>query len=273
MTQIGPHLLGRRPSPPDHRDLRLAHFLAPSPLDAALAKLTAARGVPLAVKQWAATVTAHLEGCGPQPPAAPTPPPVASSVVWVDHENVLDQGNTGHCVGFGWAQWGNTDPVNDAFRNSDGDAIYYEAKVIDGEPNEESGSSVRSGAKAMRRRKRLSAYAFARSVEEVRAFVRSKGPLVVGTNWTDGMFHPNGDSFVRPTGALQGGHCYLLVGDLPGDDAFLFQNSWGSRWGMKGRFKIRYSDFAELLADHGEACAAVELPRDGIDVPPDTGRR
>jgi hypothetical protein len=111
----------------------------------------------------------------------------------------------------------------------------------------------------MQTRGRLSAYAFAANADEAREFVRI-GPIVVGTNWTNAMFEPDAKGFVRPTGATAGGHCYLLVGDLPAEGALLFQNSWGCSWGINGRFKMKYADFDRLFGKYGEACAAVELP-------------
>ena len=44
------------------------------------------------------------------------------------------------------------------------------------------------------------------------------------------------------------------------EDGYLFQNSWGSSWGLNGRFKIKTADLASLLAAQGEACCTAELP-------------
>jgi len=274
VENLGPHLLGRRPSPPDPRDYQLAHFLAGDPLDAALAALMSSwEGKK--TKAWANLITQRVKSLSPVPPDPtptptptptpdPTPTPItptpAADVVWTDSDAVLDQGQTPHCVGFGWAGWGDTQPVDDHFTNADGDKIYYECKVIDGEPGQEDGSDVRSGAKAMQNRKRLSAYAFAKSIDEVRAFLAAHGPVVFGSDWTNDMFNPDANGYVKPTGGVAGGHCYACVGDLVSEGALLFQNSWGDSWGLSGRFKMTYADAAQLLANNGEACAAVELP-------------
>lgn len=262
---LGPHLLGRTPSPPDPRDYQLAHFLTDDPLDAALAAVLGSwEGHK--TKAWAQIITARVKSLSPTPvdPAPIPDPPVpvpTPDVDWLDPAGALDQGQTGHCVGFGWAQWGNTLPIEDHFLDADGDAIYYECKNIDGEPGQENGSSVRSGAKAMQTRKRLSAYAFAQTLDEARAWVDSHGPVVFGTDWLDGMFNPDAQGFVHPTGAVAGGHCYACVGDVVSEGALLFQNSWGTNWGMPGgRFKMTYADATMLLGQQGEACAAVELP-------------
>jgi hypothetical protein len=194
----------------------------------------------------------------------------ADAPAWVDPIQ-LDQGQTGHCVGFGWAGWGDATPVQDTFQNADGDAIYYECKVIDGEPLAEDGSNVRSGAKAMQNRGRLTAYAFATNTAQIDEWF-NHGPVVFGSDWYHDMFTPDPAGTVHATGAIDGGHCYLGLDDLaPAEDAYLCQNSWGD-WGpLHGRFKISKADMAMLLASGGEACLAAESPLPSpapVPVPP-----
>ncbi len=172
----------------------------------------------------------------------------------------LDQGETGHCVGFGWAGWVDALPVEGFYQNADAHALYYECKIIDGEPGAENGSTVRSGALAVRGRGRLAAFAFARSTAEINDWLNSNGSVVAGTNWTNDMFTPDGNGYVRPSGPVVGGHCYVMLDYLDDEDAYLFQNSWGGHWGLNGRFKMKRSDFDGLLHDNGEACCAAELP-------------
>lgn len=253
---LGAHLLGRK-YVPDDRDYELEDFLAVDPLQTALDAMIKNNAGSSYVRAWAKLATARILGTTPAP--TPTPPKPSGDVVWADADTVLDQGQTPHCVGFGWAGWGDTDPVNDKFTNADGDKLYYECKIIDGEPNAEDGSDVRSGAKAMQARKRLSAYAFTTSIETVKTFVNTKGPVVFGTNWTEDMFNPDANGVVKPTGAIAGGHCYICVGDQASTSELIFQNSWGKSWGATGRFYMAYSDAQSLLSQQGEACAAVEL--------------
>lgn len=287
---LGSHLLGRIPSPPDERDYKLADYLGDdnsNPLDQALANLKRSKTVATATKNWATTITNYLKTLSPQPSPSPSPSPTPSpspspapstgDKTYDDNEPVLDQGQYGTCVGNGWSQWANTDPIDDKYTEGMGQsaknggpyarAVYYEATVIDGQPDDpdapnggQQGSTVRSGAKAMQARTRLSAYAFASSIDEIKQFVQQSGPVVVGTDWTNDMFNPDANGYITPTGATEGGHCYLIVGDLESEGAFLFQNSWGSSWGLNGRFKMKYADFEKLLNSGGEACAAVELP-------------
>jgi len=226
----------------------------------ALAKLEAAKGVAPATKAWAEAITAYLKGSQP----SPVPD---DGKVWADTEAVLDQGDYGTCVGNGFAQWGNTLPVDDKYTEKAARAIYYEATVLDGSPDDpdapgggQQGATVRSGAKAMVARKRIGTYAFAKSTDEITAWVSAKGPVVVGTNWTEDMFTPDVNGIVYPTGGVAGGHCYVLVGYHPGTHEYEFLNSWGESFGLHGRFFMAVEDFGLLLAQDGEAVAAVELP-------------
>ena len=254
----------RMPSPPDDRDYKMADVLKEDPLDVTFAALMASSTVATATKRWAQVVTGLLKAApapapNPGPGPAPSPVPGVPDLIWADPIQ-LDQGQTNHCVGFGWAGWGDADPVDDEYQNADADRIYYECKIIDGEPNQENGSTVRSGAKAMTNRGRVGSYVFAASIDEIRQWLQLHGPVVFGTDWTNDMFQPDAQGYVRPTGPVAGGHCYLALGDLTSEDAVLCENSWGLGWGLKGRFKMKWADFAELFANQGEACAGTELP-------------
>lgn len=191
----------------------------------------------------------------------PTPKPTGDTTPGWELKVQLDQGQTGHCVGFGWAGWVDALPVLGNYQNADGHAIYYECKVIDGEPLAENGSYVRSGALALRSRGRLAAFAFAKTTAEIDAWINNQGPVVVGTTWTNDMFNPDAKGFVKPTGGIAGGHCYLMLEKIDSEDAYVFQNSWGGSWGQNGRFKMKRSDFDGLMQDLGEVCCAAELSR------------
>lgn len=78
-------------------------------------------------------------------------------------------------------------------------------------------------------------------------------PLMVGTTWYTGMDDPTSDGFVAPAGDRNGGHQYVCLGVNFRDQYLTFLNSWGPDWGVNGRFKMKFADFAELLADDGDA--------------------
>lgn len=261
-VQVGPYLLGRK-YVPDARDwtINSIHQLT-APTDALL-DMTVREAIEtqnwfrswsgiLALWRWIKSVLAR-----PKPIPSPD-----GDVLWgLDAQ--LDQGNTGHCVGFGWACWGNTLPVDDQFQNPDGHRVYYETKIIEGEPGNEDGATVRGGAKAMQARKRLAAYAFASSVDEIIEWLTNHGPVVMGTDWTDDMFQKDRNGFVRPTGGLAGGHCYTAIGYHPhralANGTRVRSIEFDNSWGLWGRFEMTVEDVALLLARDGEACVALEL--------------
>lgn len=175
-----------------------------------------------------------------------------------DHSYVAEGFGVHNCVGFGYAGWGNALPIDDNYVDDDGHAIYYETKIIEGDPGGENGAYMRDGAEAMLARQRMSVYAFAETMDEILEHLRTKGPVVVGTEWTNDMFTPDANGFVRPTGSVAGGHCYLLYG-VEGEN-FLFKNSWGVQWGDSGSFRMTIPNFQVLLDAWGEAVASVELP-------------
>ncbi len=174
---------------------------------------------------------------------------------------VLDQKDTNHCVGFACAQFGNVLPTDSNQTNEDGHILYYMAKVIDDAAMGEDGTTLRSGARALKHFGMVSAYAFAHSIDEIATWLRDKGSVIVGTNWYASMMEPDARGFVRPEGGPCGGHAWLLVGyDLsnPFNRYFIGLNSWGAEWGKGGAFYIRTGDMARLLAAGGEAMTAVE---------------
>lgn len=255
------NLLGRRPSTPDDRDFTIAMVAEATPLELAYQRLLAARGANAAVKGWAAEVMRRLASLDPPVPH-PTPPPVDLDVVWQLPDPVLDQGDTPHCGGFGGAQWGNLEPVSDHYREPDAHALYYESVAIGGFPGTEDGVESRWVAKALQARGRLETYAFAVGAQEVIDWVRTRGPVMMGTDWTSGMFTPDANGLVSVTGAVQGGHFWVVCGDLPGVDQVLCLNSWGDTFGIGGYFKLTYADLVLLLtgiAWPGDAIVSPEL--------------
>lgn len=183
---------------------------------------------------------------------------------------ISDQGPTPHCVGFGWLNYGNADPVMDGWPNDMGHELYYRAKEYDGEPGAENGSSTLSGVKSFMTFGILkdNAYAFATTIEDVKVWVLAQSPVVVGTNWYNDMFEPDSNGLVHVGGGIAGGHEYMIVGYDRNTDLFKCANSWGSGFGLGGFFYISARDFAQLMTEEGDACTAVEIT--GEPVPPPT---
>jgi len=180
---------------------------------------------------------------------------------------VLDQGETPHCVGFAWAGWGISAPIEDPWCDLTGHDIYKACKVLDGEPDMQNGSTVRTGAKVLIARKRIKTYFFAQDVDEALDFVARFGPVVFGTIWTEGMSKPSSVGHViRVIGKVLGGHAYDVVGV---DSKYaLIKQSWGTGWlhSDSGYARILITDLKAAFRESGEACAATEqlLPVGGV---------
>lgn len=169
----------------------------------------------------------------------------------------LTQGYTGHCCGFGDANFLINNPINTPCTNEDGHKFYYMCKVIDGEPGNEEGSNIRSAAKVLQQIGRIKNYAFANDFETINWWLLNKGPLIVGTVWYEGMDMPDEYNVVHPIGAVRGGHCYIINGL---DETYYYaQNSWGEGWGNNGAFRILIPDFIKIFTAAGDAISAVEV--------------
>jgi hypothetical protein len=254
---------------PDARDWKLEDFLeegVTDPLQTALNRMLNDKNAAASVKNWAKLAQVRLLTIPAPPTPSPQPTP-SGDVQWVDKQPVLDQGQQGTCVGHGWAQWGNTEPIDDTFTHNDALDIYYQATINDGSPDDprapgggQQGASVRGGAKAMQQKGRLNNYAFTYTVDTLRKWVQTQGPAVMGTNWLQNMFNPGADGVLNVSGSVVGGHCWGIIGDLMSEDHAWCLNSWGAAWALKGYFKVKWEDIATLLSQQGEACTAIEIP-------------
>lgn len=180
---------------------------------------------------------------------------------------VLDQGNYPHCVAYAGAGWLSDGPICHKIDFSI-PALYTDCQADDQwAGNNYDGTSVLGLMRVLKKRGLVSEYRWAFNLNQVRAHVLTTGPLVVGTNWTEGMSAPDKDNFVHLTGRSQGGHSWRIIGAsdtkmCPNGKrgAFRAKNNWGREYGDQGRFWISYDDFANLLASDGEAATAIETP-------------
>lgn len=177
---------------------------------------------------------------------------------WEYTVEALDQGDTPHCVGFSMANFGINLPVFTPYTNKDGHELYYKCKILEGTPASEEGSTIRTAAKVLKNNNRIDGYAFAPDIATIKWWVLNKGPMIVGTIWTEGMMLPDNDNIITIGGDILGGHAYL-INEWRTDNFIGIQNSWGQSWGKNGKAYISLDDFEKLFKYNGEAMAAVEL--------------
>lgn len=172
---------------------------------------------------------------------------------------VLDQGNVGSCVGNAAAHALNTKGLHRVpsrlMREADAVDIYAAATAIDPwpgtYPQEDTGTDANSAAKVMRDRGLITAWSHAFGLDHVLGAMQL-GPVMLGIAWHRSMFRPDSKGFVHPDGNVVGGHETLIRGD-DATGSVLIRNSWSSRWGLRGHYRLTYDDLAALLADDGDA--------------------
>jgi hypothetical protein len=189
------------------------------------------------------------------------------------HVPVFDQGDTGSCTGnaavgaLATGQYRRTVTDADAswlqpLDQSAARECYSRATRIDpfrGEwPPEDTGSDGLSVAKVLHEAGAISGYRHAFAFDDALAALMD-GPVITGTNWYPSMFDPAPDGLVtiRPGDRPDGGHEYI-VDEYDADKGWLgFTNSWGSGWGVGGRFFMTRATFQRLLMERGDVTVFV----------------
>lgn len=188
-----------------------------------------------------------------------TPPPNESRVWKVGGGMPLDQGATPRCVGYSWAGFLYSAPMQRIAHDPNPDDIYAKAQALDGMKLPHDGSTVRAGVQALQQMGHIDSYHWAASIADVRDYVLTVGPLVFGTEWLTQMDSPDAKGIVTVGGTVRGDHAYLCRGYHGPAKLYECEQSWGD-WGLRGRFFIHETGVQELLFGRGtgEACSAIE---------------
>lgn len=180
----------------------------------------------------------------------------------------LDQGNEGSCVGHAWAHEMLAKPVViEGIDHEFARWVYKTAQKYDPWPGTNyEGTSTLAGAKVVAGRPPampegrglIGEYRWIfGDMDELIKTLGYFGPVVLGTNWYDGMMDTDKDGFVRRTGDLAGGHCILIKGVSLTKKAVRLHQSWGEEWGEGGDAWLSFADLEALLAEEGELCVPV----------------
>jgi hypothetical protein len=191
-----------------------------------------------------------------------TPPKVLTQRYWDANGWWGDQGNKPQCVGYSWAHWLEDGPVQQSgippiIKPFD---IYKNAQKLDEWYGENyDGTSVRGAVKYLKNIGKVKSYYWAFDVQTLSETILKLGPVVVGTNWYNGMFYPNKNGLIKISGQMVGGHAYLINGVDTKTKQFRIKNSWGKSWGKGGHAFISFNDMLRLIKENGEICLAIEL--------------
>lgn len=195
--------------------------------------------------------------------------PVSPWKYWSNLDVHLDQRSTSSCVGHAWSHFLECSPITHPEPGPFIDPfwIYKEAQARDpwpgpGWPDEDEGTSVRAGWKALRERGVVGEALWSWSLEEIARHIWTTSPVVVGVNWYSSYDRPNNSGRVSiTTGAyVRGGHAFVLDGINMQREEVRALNSWGEGYGVsRGRFWFPFKDLRRLLAEDGEAAVALEI--------------
>jgi hypothetical protein len=192
------------------------------------------------------------------------------TVLWSHQAPVLDQGDLGSCTGNALAQWLNTNYAQAALGEAghrtgyliedNAVELYSAATKLDSisgsYPPDDTGSSGLAVCKAGRKLGYLDAYHHAFGLDAL-LLALQHSPVIVGTEWTKNMFDPNTAGVIRPTGPVEGGHEYLVLGGDIEHQRLTILNSWSDSWGRDGRAYISFRDFGMLLANQGDVTVPI----------------
>jgi len=179
---------------------------------------------------------------------------------------ILDQGNDGTCVGFGWRQWYASAKVMGKKPEPAPLTIYREACKRDPWPENDNGdlqagTSVLAAVQYLHEIGVVESYHWTTKAEEAAdALLLAQGVLVLGINWYRGMSEPSKGTIMHASGPLDGGHCIDVRGYNRTRGLFRLPNSWGTGWGDKGQAWLPGEDLQKLLNEEGECCLAVQAP-------------
>ncbi len=225
--------------------------------------------------------------------ALPEPRGALSSIRHARNCGVLNQGKVGACTCFaglgatatgqfyGQALLAALKAKTMGFNDDTGIELYKQVTRIDefrGEyPPDDTGSSGNAVGKLFKQLGFISgwlhALSFTAALNEL-----AKRPVITGVNWYGGFDQPDSKGFINISGKVVGGHEFV-VDELNVEEEWVgCTNSWGTRYGLNGRFKMSFKTWERLLNERGDVTAFVPLtqapptpdPKPPVPPKPDT---
>lgn len=180
----------------------------------------------------------------------------------------FDQKAEGACVGFSLghelaARPAEVKDLSDEYLRKQ---VYWEAQKSDpwdggaypGAKPFYEGTSILAGVKQVKRLGYIEEYRWAFNLNDVLYGIGHNGPAVLGINWTEDMYYPDQNHFIKPTGQFVGGHAILARAVNIKEKYITLRNSWGKEWGNNGDCYMTFDDLNVLLKHDGEACFLME---------------
>lgn len=185
--------------------------------------------------------------------------PVLRTRMW-RRGNAYDQGPTPKCVAYAGKGVLNTAPLSAAVpyytrTHYSVDNFYDGAQRNDQWAGENyDGTSGLGLSKYLLARGLIRSYHWNFSLMDTLLALANVGPVAIGIKWLSTMWHTDADGFLHIGGTEEGGHEVELVGIGSVSEEYVVGcNSWGTAWGVAGRFRLRFDDLGSLLADDGDS--------------------
>lgn len=157
------------------------------------------------------------------------------------------------CGGYAAAAMLNAEPIKQSY---DPKKIYSKAKTLDGFPENTDGTTLFAISEALTKLGLVSQTWFADTPQAVYNHLATTSPMLISSEWLEGMENTTPLGKVYAKGASYGGHCYLAYAVDFGRKRIMFQNSWGTSWGQEGRFWMPFKEFEKLMKNTGAFGAA-----------------
>jgi hypothetical protein len=184
---------------------------------------------------------------------------------------VLDQGDLGSCTGNATVGALGTEPFYDtlsdkglAFDENMAIDIYSKATAVDNFPGTypptDTGSAGIYVAQVAKTLGYISGYTHAFDTNTALQAIVDH-PVIVGINWYENFFYPDANGVVSKARRdyVAGGH-EICADEIDVERQLVgFTNSWGTGWGLQGRFYMGFDLFSSLLAEDGDVTVFVPI--------------
>jgi hypothetical protein len=196
------------------------------------------------------------------------PAPKAPKIISVQHTATglpLDQGNLGSCTAN--ALCGALDSAPDfqggsPLNESRAVKLYELETKLEGKPyppNDPGGTGLMV-CKAAKEEGLISSYQHAFGIEHALEALVLR-PVITGLNWYTSFDEPDpqtGEVKIAPGATVRGGH-EIVADEIDASKQLVwFWNSWGSGWGMGGRFCMGFDTWGQLLSERGDVTVPVK---------------
>lgn len=181
---------------------------------------------------------------------------------------VLDQGQLGACTGYASVGALGSDPFFSTVKGQTLDKdfavkVYSLATTLDNVsgsyPPTDTGSSGIGAAKALQKLGLISGYTHTFSFNDLCQALLGF-PVIIGVNWYENFFYPDTAGNLSIGNSKPAGGHEIVCDELDVENQRLgFTNSWGTSWGLNGRFFVDFTLMQRLLSEDGDATVFVPL--------------